>query len=93
MEERQLDTETLLALMAKLQFLAQKANEARIQGLDPRYDAIQIKAKDLINRLKKLIPAVMLNEIAYYNKVAKDLYQMIGEQEDFAIKGEKDAGH
>ncbi len=62
-------------------------------GADPRYDALCIKCQDLINRLQKLVPAVMLNDAAHFEIAAKDLYKMLGEKEDFAIKGDKDAGH
>jgi len=79
--------------MAKLQFMAQAANEKRIQGADPRYEAILIKCKDLLNRLQKLIPSVMLNELALFDRTTKELYQTLGEHSDFAIKGEKDSGH
>jgi hypothetical protein len=92
-DEQPLNTEYLLNLMAKLQFMAQAANERRIQGHDPRYEAIVIKCKDLLNRLQKLIPAVMLNDIALFDRTAKEIYQRLGEKEDFAIKGEKDSGH
>lgn len=77
------NTETLLALMAKLQFIVKAAHEKGIGAgrSEPRYDAIEIKGKDLLNKLEKLIPAVMLEEIAGITQLTKDLYKLLGEKE------------
>lgn len=88
-----LNTQYLLSLMGQIQFISQAANEKRIQGGDPRYEAIVIKCKDLLNRLQKLIAPIMLNELYMIDKTTKEIYQTLGEKEDFAIKGEKDSGH
>ena len=84
-----LNTETLLALMAKLQFIMKVAHEKGITTgrSEPRYDAIEIKAKDLLKKFEKLIPAVMLAEIAGITKLTKDLYQLLGENESEVVNG------
>lgn len=84
-----LNTETLLAYMTKLQFIVKVAHEKGIREgrSEPRYDAVEIKAKDLYNKLEKLIPAVMLQEIAGITKLTKDLYQMLGENESEIVNG------
>lgn len=75
--------------MAKLQFIAKAAKEKGMTTgrSEPRYDAVEIKAKDLLTRLEKLIPAVMLAEIDGITKLTKDLYQMLGENESEAVNG------
>lgn len=92
-DQQPLNIEYLLNVMAKLKLILELADERRIRGVDPRFDAIVIKAKELHTKFEKLIPSVMLNEIALFQKVAKELYQTLGEHSDFAIKGEKDSGH
>lgn len=89
MTPENLNTETLLALMAKLQFIAKAAKEKGIREgrAEPRYDAVEIKAKDLLGRLEKLIPAVMLAEIAGITKLTTDLYQLLGETESEVVNG------
>ncbi len=82
MQERQLNTEMLLTLMAKLEMILQAAKGKRIASSDPRYDAVIIKSKDLLNKFQKLIPAVMLSEIANLDKLIKELYQIFGEEEE-----------
>lgn len=92
-EKEPLNTQYLLSLMAHLQMIHQAANERRIAGGDPRYEAIVIKCKDLLRRLQKLVPSVMLNEIALFDATTRELYRTLGEKENFAIKGDKDSGH
>jgi hypothetical protein len=89
MTPENLNTETLLQLMAKLQFIAKAAKEKGIREgrAEPRYDAIEIKAKDLSAKLEKLIPAVMLAELAAVGQLTKDLYQLLGEQESEVAHG------
>lgn len=83
-----LNTETLLALMAKLQFIKKVAHEKGFQAKsDPRYSAIEIKVSDLLARLEKLIAPVILEEIAGITKLTKDLYQMLGENEGGVVNG------
>jgi hypothetical protein len=89
MAPENLNTETLLQLMAKLQFIAKAAHEKGITTgrSEPRYDAIELKAKDLLAKLERLIPAVMLAELAAVGQLTKDLYQMLGEQESEVASG------
>lgn len=89
MNIEQLDTNTLLSLMARLQFIVKAAHEKGITTgrSEPRYDAVEIKAKDLLSRLEKLIPAVMLAEIEGITKLTKDLYQLLGENESEVAHG------
>lgn len=92
MTPEQLNTETLLALMAKLRFIANAAKEKGITTgrSEPRYDAVEIKAKDLLNKLDRLIPAVMLAEISGITQLTKDLYQLLGENESEIVNGTRD---
>lgn len=83
------NTETLLALMAKLQFIVKAAHEKGIGAgrSEPRYDAIEIKGKELLMKLEKLIPAAMLEDIAGIKQLTKDLYQMFDETESEVTHG------
>lgn len=89
------DTNTLLSLMARLQFIKKAAHDKGFQAKsDPRYTAIEIKVDDLLTRLQKLIAPVMLAEIEGIQKLTKDLYEMLGEQEESVIaKGNGDRGN
>ena len=89
------DTQTLLSLMAKLQQIKAAAKDASFQhGSDPRYGAISLKIDDLLTRLKKLIAPVMLAEIAYIQKLTKELYEWHSEKEENVVtKGNNDRGN
>jgi hypothetical protein len=89
MTPENLNTEMLLQLMAKLQFIAKAAREKGMTAgrSEPRYDAVEIKAKDLLNKLDKLIPAVMLSEIGAITQLTKDLYKLMGEEESETTNG------
>lgn len=92
-ESGSINTEMLQMIMAKLTMIMEFAKGKRVASSDPRFDAIVIKCKDLLDKCQKLIAPVMLTEIAHFQAAIKELYQVLGEQEDFAIKGDKDAGH
>ena len=86
MNIEQFDTNTLLNLMARLQFIKKAAHDKGFQAKsDPRYAAIEIKVDDLLVRMEKLIAPVMLAEIEGLQKLTKDVYAMLGEQEESAI--------
>jgi hypothetical protein len=86
-------TETLLSLMVKLKQLKAAAHEQGFQPKsDPRYSAIEIKVDNLLERARKLVPAVMLAEVETLNDLLKDLYQMFGEKEQSEIT-EKGGGN
>jgi hypothetical protein len=79
-------TETLLSLMVKLKQLKAAAHEQAFQpGSDPRYSAVEIKVDKLLERAKKLVPAVMLAEVTCLNELVTDLYQLFSEQEQSEI--------
>jgi hypothetical protein len=79
-------TDTLLSFIVKLKQLKAAAHEQAFQPKsDPRYTAIELKIDALLERAKKLVPAVMLAEVEGLNALIKDLYQMFGEQEQSEI--------
>lgn len=79
-------TETLLSFMVKLKQLKAAAHEQSFQPKsDPRYTAIEIKVDALLERVRKLVPAVMLAEVEGLDALVKDLYQMFGEREQSEI--------
>ncbi len=86
-------TETLLSLMVKLKQLKAAAHEQGFQPKsDPRYTAIELKVDALLERAKRLVPAVMLHEVESLNALVKDLYQIFGETEQSEIT-EKGGGN
>lgn len=94
MNVEQFDTDTLLKLMARLQFIRKAAHDKSFQAKsDPRYAAIEIKADDLLARMEKLIAPVMLAEIDGLQKLMKDLHKMLGEEESEITKGNGDRGN
>lgn len=94
MNIEQFDTNNLLNLMARLQFIKKAAHEKSFQAKsDPRYAAIEIKVNDLLARMEKLIAPVMLAEIEGLQKLTKDLYKMLGEEESAITKGNNDRGN
>jgi hypothetical protein len=70
----------------KLKQLKAAAHEQGFQPkADPRYTAIELKVDALLERAKRLVPAVMLAEVEGLNALIKDLYQMFGEKEQSEI--------
>jgi hypothetical protein len=88
-------TETLLSLMVKLKQLKAAAHEQAFQPKsDPRYTAIELKVDALLERAKKLVPAVMLAEVTCLSELISDLYQMFSEQEQSEITSKENGnGH
>lgn len=87
--------ETLLSFMAKLKSMKDAARQQDFKpGSDPRYAAVQLKTESLLVRLEKLIPAVMLAEVAALTALTDDLYLFFKERESSPIteKGDGD-GH
>jgi hypothetical protein len=79
-------TETLLSFLVKLKQLKAAAHEQAFQPKsDPRYTAVEIKIDALLERARKLVPAVMLAEVAELDALIKDLYKMFGEEEQSEI--------
>jgi hypothetical protein len=79
-------TDVLLSFIVKLKQLKAAAHEQAFQPKsDPRYTAIELKIDALLERAKKLVPAVMLAEVEGLNALIKDLYQMFSEQEQSEI--------
>jgi hypothetical protein len=86
-------TDTLLSFMVKLKQLKAAAHEQAFQPKsDPRYTAIELKVEALLERARKLVPAVMLAEVQDLDALIKDLYQMFGEKEQSEIT-EKGSGN
>jgi hypothetical protein len=86
-------TETLLSFLVKLKQLKAAAHEQAFQPKsDPRYTAIELKVDALLERAKKLIPAVMLAEVQGLDALIKDIYQMFGEREQSEITS-KESGN
>ena len=85
-DENTFTTDVLLSFMVKLKQLKAAAHDQAFQPKsDPRYAAIDLKVDALLERAKKLIPAVMLAEVQGLNVLIKDLYQMFGEREQSEI--------
>jgi hypothetical protein len=79
-------TDVLLSFIVKLKQLKAAAHEQSFQPKsDPRYTAIEIKIDALLERAKRLVPAVMLAEVQGLDALIKDLYQMFGEREQSEI--------
>jgi hypothetical protein len=86
-------TDTLLSFMVKLKQLKSAAHEQGFQPKsDPRYAAIEIKVDSLLEKARRLVPAVMLHEVESLNALVKDLYQMFSETEQSEIT-EKGGGN
>jgi hypothetical protein len=86
-------TDTLLSFMIKLKQLKAAAHEQAFQPKsDPRYTAIETKVDALLERARRLVPAVMLAEVEGLDALIKDLYQMFGEREQSEIT-EKGSGN
>lgn len=88
-------TEVLLGFLLKLKQLKSAAHgEAFQSGADPRYSAVEIKIDRLLDKVKKLVPVVMLAEVESHGELVKDLYQMFGEEEQSEItRKETGNGH
>jgi hypothetical protein len=87
-------TDTLLSFMVKLKQLKAAAHEQAFQPKsDPRYTAIELKVEALLERARKLVPAVMLAEVQDLDALIKDLYQMFGEKEQSEITEKGNNGH
>ena len=87
-------TDTLLSFMVKLKQLKAAAQEQSFQPKsDPRYTAIEMKVDALLERARKLVPAVMLAEVEGLDALVKDLYQIFGEREQSEITKESGNGH
>jgi hypothetical protein len=87
-------TDTLLSFMVKLKQLKAAAHEQAFQPKsDPRYTAIEMKIDGLLERARRLVPAVMLAEVQDLDALIKDLYQMFGEKEQSEITEKGNNGH
>jgi hypothetical protein len=87
-------TDTLLSLMVKLKQLKAAAHEQAFQPKsDPRYTAIEMKIDALLERARKLVPAVMLAEVQGLDALIKDLYQMFGEEKSEITEKGNGNGH
>jgi len=86
MKKDEFTTDVLLSFMVKLKQLKAAAHEQAFQPkADPRYTAIELKVDALLERAKRLVPAVMLAEVKGLSELMSDLYQMFGEQEQSEI--------
>jgi hypothetical protein len=86
-------TDVLLSFIMKLKQLKAAAHEQAFQPKsDPRYTAIEVKVDQLLERARRLVPAVMLAEVDSLDALIKDLYQMFGEREQSEIT-EKGSGN
>jgi hypothetical protein len=87
-------TDALLSFMVKLKQLKAAAHEQAFQPKsDPRYTAIEMKIDGLLDRARRLVPAVMLAEVQDLDALIKDLYQMFGEKEQSEITEKGNNGH
>jgi hypothetical protein len=87
-------TDVLLSFILKLKQLKAAAHEQAFQPKsDPRYTAIELKVDALLERAKRLVPAVMLAEVQDLDALIKDLYQIFGENEQSEITEKGNNGH
>jgi len=81
------NTETLIAVSSKLQFMLKVATEKRVVSNDPRWDSIITEGKSLAARLEALIPPVMLNELVAIREGVTGTFAALEVEEGLIITG------